>query len=542
MTELLDLIKDPDLKDQIKEKFGNLIKDPKLKKPIEKELRDFIEDPKLKVVLEKELEKKRDSKCKNNLEKKLEDFIEDSNLKSIIKKPGLKSNIEKELLDFNESNPWKDNNIERFDREKFVGELGKFFSEGKGSLRELLGELPGIAEEDKEIFIPLLAINIINNIGEAVSIRKKEEKKDPCCKEKFPSDTLAILVALMICLPFMDYQQAFDGNLYDPRVIILGINPRFKADTFYDYEQKEGKDFMVGHMKEVYDKPICEKNRPMLYKMNETDDENCEKIEPTDLHIAKDDYYYGRRGHFYPGVSDYLKKEHRSRCLGNEGKTDKKKKNQVAFLELFPYASNGIGTWWNQEDLNHALTLLKLLEWDGGIYNALKTWVTDNMHSISKISDEIGKKIELNSNELLYSQQWILRLLYCILIKNSKSMEHDNWFVISTKNAGDHIKRLEAFINTAIKIEENPNKESPSFCFLTTNSRNRSLGPNNLVVVENGVKVIKINKSDADRFWNTRDSNESQNVTDSTKYQKNETLNDLAFRHLWGINEEEKVK
>ena len=121
-------------------------------------------------------------------------------------------------------------------------------------------------------------------------------------------------------------------------------------------------------------------------------------------------------------------------------------------------------------------------------------------------------------------------------------MEHDNWFVISTKNAGDHIKRLEAFINTAIKIEENPNKESPSFCFLTTNSRNRSLGPNNLVVVENGVKVIKINKSDADRFWNTRDSNESQNVTDSTKYQKNETLNDLAFRHLWGINEEEKVK
>lgn len=530
--ELLDLIKEPKLKDQIKKKFGNLIKDPKLKKPIEKELRDFIEDPKLKVVLEKELEKKRDSKCKNNLEKKLEDFIEESKLKS---------NIEKELLDFNESNPWKDNNIDRFDREEFVRELGKFFSEGEESLQDLLRELPGIAEEDKEVFIPLLALNIINNIGEAISIRKKEEKKDPCCKEKFPSDTLAILVALMICLPFMDYQQAFDGNLYDPCVIILGINPRFKADTFYDYEQKEKKNFMVGHMKEIYDKPICEKSRPMLYKrdkncpmpykMNETDDENGEKIEPTDLHIAEDDYYYGKSGRFYTkkGIKEKLKVRHRRLLLSKE------RKNPLAFLELFPYASKGTRTWWDTEDLNHAFRLLK---WEEAVYKDLKVWATSNMNRISQISKPIRDKIELKSDELLYSQQWILCLLYCIFIKNSKSMENGKWFVISTRSVGDHIKRLEAFINAAIKIEENPNKENPNFCFLTTSSaRNRSLGPNNLFVVENGVKGIKINNPNAERFWNTSDTSASQNATGSTKDQKNETLDNQAFRRLWGIDE-----
>ncbi|WP_019190535.1 hypothetical protein [Levyella massiliensis] len=519
--ELLDLIKDPDIKDQIKKKFGNLIKDPKLKKPIEKELRNFIEDPKLKVVLEKELEKKRDSKCKNNLEKKLEDFIEDSKLKS---------NIEKELLDFNESNPWKENNIDRFDREEFVRELGKFFSEGEESLRDLLKKLPGIAKEDREVFIPLLALNIINNIGEAISIRKKEEKKDPCCKEKFPSDTLAILVALMICLPFMDYQQAFDGNLYDPRVIILGINPRFKADTFYDYEQKEEKNFMVDHMKEVYNTPIRDGNRPMLYKM----DENGEKIEPTDLHIAEDDYYYGKPGKFY---AEYIDKKfvekHRHLCLKKE-KAENEDRNPIAFLELFPYASNGIGTWWDQEDLNHAFRLLK---WDEAVYKDLKVWATSNMNRISQISKPIRDKINLESDELLYSQQWIFCLLYCILIKNRKSQEHDNWFVISTKNKEDHLKRLEAFFNTALNIKKNPN-----FCFLACKTRKRYLTPNSLYVVKNGVKSIKINNPNAERFWNTSDNSASQNATGSTKGQKNETLNNQAFRHLWGIKKKVKDK
>lgn len=476
--------------------------------------------------------------------KELLDLIKDPDLKDFMDKAKSETSFDDIFGELNKLNPWKATR-----REMFAEKLESCFSKREGTLEELLRELPGIAEKDKDVFIPLLAKNITENI-ERVFPHNKTKTDETLYKK--------VLIALMICLPFMDYQQAFDGNLYDPRVIILGINPRFKADTFYDYEQKEGKDFMVSHMKEVYDKPICEKNRPMLYKrdkncpmpykMNETDDENGEKIKNTDLHIAEDDYYYGRHGKFYPKVSDnLLKEEHRSRCLGteekqdndekpdneekqnNEGKTDEKK-NPVAFLELFPYASNDIGTWWDQEDLNHAFRLLK---WDEAVYKDLKVWATSNMNRISQISKPIGDKIELESDELLYSQQWILCLLYCILIKNRKSKEHDKWFVISTKNKEDHLKRLEAFINATIKIEENPN-----FCFLTTSSpRQRSLGPNNLFVVEKGVKSEKINNPNTELFWNTSDTSASQNATGSTKDQKNETLNNQAFRRLWGIDE-----
>lgn len=462
------------------------------------------------------------------------DLIKEPKLKELMENAKSETKFDDIIDELNKLNPWKVSGNQEIKREVFVKNLESYFSEKKEELKYLLWELPGIADKDKDVFIPLLVDNIMENI-EKVIPDDKINTGDAIYKK--------VLIALMICLPFMDYQQAFDGNLYDPRVIILGINPRFKADTFYDYERKKEKKTMVEHMRAVYENPIHDENCSMLYKVNETDDKNGEKIEPTDLHIAEDDYYYGRCGHFYSNISDNLKEEHRSRCLGNEekqdndekqnneGKTDTKKRNPVAFLELFPYASKGIGTWWGREDLNHALTLLKLLKWEEGVYNALKTWAIGNMNRISPISIEIKKKIRLESDELLYSQQWILCLLYCILIENS------SWFVISTRHAGDHLKRLEAFINTALNFEKNP-----SFCFLTTNSQNRSLGPNNLVVVENGVKGIKINELNAHCFWNTSDTSASQNATGSTKDQKNETLNDLAFRHLWGINEEEKVK
>lgn len=444
------------------------------------------------------------------------DLIKEQKLKKLMEKAKSETTFDDIFDELNKLNPWKVSGNQEIKREVFVKKLESCFSGKKEELKYLLWELPGIAEKDKEVFIPLLVDNIMENI-EKVIPDDKINTGDAIYKK--------VLIALMICLPFMDYQQAFDGNLYDPRVIILGINPRFKADTFYDYERKKEKKTMVEHMRAVYENPIHDENCSMLYKVNETDDKNGEKNEPTDLHIAEDDYYYGKNGKFYYGVSDDLREEHCSHCLGKEGK------NSLAFLELFPYASKGIGTWWGREDLNHALTLLKLLKWEEGVYNALKTWAIGNMNRISPISIEIKKKIRLESDELLYSQQWILCLLYCILIENS------SWFVISTRHAGDHLKRLEAFINTALNFKKNP-----SFCFLTTNSQNRSLGPNNLVVVENGVKGIKINEPNAHCFWNTSDTSASQNATGSTKDQKNETLNDLAFRHLWGINEEEKVK
>lgn len=451
-----------------------------------------------------------------NKTKELLDLIKAPELKDLMKKAKSETPFDDIFGELNKLNPWKVSGNREIKREEFVENLKIRFPKGNGALEEekvlkdLLWELPGIAEKDKDVFIPLLAYNILENIYSVLPYNKVNT--DDMFKKK-------VLIALMNCLPFMDYQQAFDGNLYDPRVIILGINPRFKADTFYDYEQKEKKDFMVGHMKEIYDKPIRDENCPMLYKM----DENCEKIKPADLHIAEDDYYYGENGHFYTNVSDDLKEEHRSHCLGKEGK------NPLAFLELFPYASKGVNTWWNTEDLIHAC---KLLQYDGAVYNDIKAWTTDNIDDISNISSVIKNKIGLKSNELLYSQQWILCLLYSILIKNSKSKKNSSWFVISTSYAGDHLKRLEAFINTALNIEKNP-----SFCFLACNSQGRYLTPNSLYVVKNGALGEKINKPNTELFWNTSDTSASQNATGSTKDQKNENLNNQAFRHLWGIEE-----
>lgn len=457
------------------------------------------------------------------------DLIKEQKLKKLMEKAKSETTFDGIIKRLNELMPWHAPGHQEIKREELVEKLEGCFSEEEwekeGSLEKLLWKLPGIAEKDKKVFIPLLAKNITENI-ERVFPHNKTKTDETLYKK--------VLIALMICLPFMDYQQAFDGNLYDPRVIILGINPRFKADTFYDYEQKEEKKFMVDHMKEVYDKPICEKNRPMLYKMNETDDENGKKIEPTDLHIAEDDYYYGKSGRFYAEyVNSELQEEHRRLCLDKEG-VDKKKKNPLAFLELFPYASKNTDTWWDTEDLNHAFRLLK---WEEAVYNDLKVWATSNMNKISKISKPIGDKLELKSDELLYSQQWILCLLYCILIKNRKFMEHDKWFVVSSgyispRYKGDRLKRLEAFFNTALNIKKNSN-----FCFLACNNQYRYLTPGGLAVVNNGELVIKINEPDADRFWNTRDSTESQNATDSTNSENEEDLNNQAFRHLWGIDE-----
>lgn len=254
------------------------------------------------------------------------DLIKDPKLKKLMGKAKSETKFDDIFgeLNKNELKPWSAPDNQEINRKEFVKKLfSKEEWEKEGNLEKSLRKLPGIADKDKDVFIPLLVDNILDNIKNVLPHNKINT--DDVFKKK-------VLIALMICLPFMDYQQAFDGNLYDPRVIILGINPRFKADTFYDYEQKEKKDFMVGHMKEIYDKPIRDENCPMLYKM----EENCEKIKPADLHIAEDDYYYGKSGRFYAKyIYEELLEKHRRLCLDKEGEDkegeDKKKKIRSLF-------------------------------------------------------------------------------------------------------------------------------------------------------------------------------------------------------------------
>lgn len=443
------------------------------------------------------------------------DLIKDPDLKDLMGKAKSETSFDDIIKGLNDLNPWNAPDEKETNRKDFVENLEKCFSkkewekegalEEEKALKDLLWELPGIADKDKDVFIPLLVDNILDNIKNVFPHNKINT--DDVFKKK-------VLIALMICLPFMDYQQAFDGNLYDPRVIILGINPRFKADTFYDYGQKEEKKFMVDHMKEVYNTPIRDGNCPMLYKMNENDDENGEEIEPTDLHIAEDDYYYGKSGRFYTqkGINEKLKAQHRRLLLSKESK------NPLAFLELFPYASTKETKWWDGEDLNHAFRLLKLLEWKEAVYNDLKVWATSNMNRISQISKPIRDKIELKSDELLYSQQWILCVLFWILKRNSFLAEEDEikkLTIISRKS-------LKAFLPKLKRLVDSTGWQDV-FLLTKHNPRSSSLSPNNLSL------DIKINDPKCSSFLN--DDNERN-------YKMGETLDNQAFRHLWGIEEQ----
>ena len=71
---------------------------------------------------------------------------------------------------------------------------------------------------------------------------------------------------------FADFEHAFDGNFENPRVVILGINPRLKDFNHDTY-----------NLAEVYDKPFDSK-RPTLYSEEDKSE--------------KDEYYFTPNGFF----------------------------------------------------------------------------------------------------------------------------------------------------------------------------------------------------------------------------------------------------
>ena len=72
---------------------------------------------------------------------------------------------------------------------------------------------------------------------------------------------------------FADFEHAFDGNFENPKVVILGINPRLKNFNHDTYD-----------LAEVYDKPFDSK-RPTLYS--------------EERKREKDEYYFTPNGFFF---------------------------------------------------------------------------------------------------------------------------------------------------------------------------------------------------------------------------------------------------
>ncbi|WP_251458298.1 hypothetical protein [Streptococcus caecimuris] len=116
---------------------------------------------------------------------------------------------------------------------------------------------------------------------------------------------------------FKDYEQAFDGNFINPKVIILGINPKMS-----DKHSPYGLDISV------YKKPFDNRRG-----------------------ILKNDYYFGNQGLFYANMKQDkdLRNIHYN-IIFNKGEV-----TPVALWEFFPYASENETEWQKGYKMTKAL-------------------------------------------------------------------------------------------------------------------------------------------------------------------------------------------
>ena len=178
--------------------------------------------------------------------------------------------LEEIKSDIKKNNPWKDNSLKSED------------------------DFKSVAKVDKPILIPILEKEI-----EAHKQHKKEEDVEIIIKNRFK-----------------DFEHIFDGNFEDPRVLILGINP--KMNTF-DHEPY--------NLKNVYDEPF-DRCRPILNSINH---------EP-------DDYYFSQsNGIFFRGMIKN-KEDIYNRVL--EKINSENEYTPVALWEFFPYASKSESQWY----------------------------------------------------------------------------------------------------------------------------------------------------------------------------------------------------
>lgn len=123
---------------------------------------------------------------------------------------------------------------------------------------------------------------------------------------------------------FADFEHAFDGNFENPRVIILGINPRLKDFNHESY-----------NLAEVYDKPFDSK-RPTLYS--------------EERKREKDEYYFTPNGFFFIDsknneTNKVIKTSDEIKRVFLEQITSKSEDTPYALWEFFPYATNSENEW-----------------------------------------------------------------------------------------------------------------------------------------------------------------------------------------------------
>lgn len=137
-----------------------------------------------------------------------------------------------------------------------------------------------IADSDLSILEPLIQEEINNFKDNIFSEKMRESFSDEVStiysqyggEEEFNTAIKENLAKPFFKQIFSDFEHAFDGNFENPRVIILGINPRLKNLKHESYE-----------LTKVYEKPFDSK-RPTLYSEKDV--------------RSKDEYYFIPNGFF----------------------------------------------------------------------------------------------------------------------------------------------------------------------------------------------------------------------------------------------------
>lgn len=179
----------------------------------------------------------------------------------------------------------------------------------------------GIADSDRSILLSLLETEI--QIIKEKNLEDLEEIYENKVNRKDLANTFFENI-------FRDFEQAFDGNFENPRVIFMGINPKIVELDHDDY-----------NLKNLYLNPFDSK-RPVL--MNKNLDE---------------DYYFKNGGFFFSTLEvddNSIMTKFMDRVI------DKSKRTPFALWEFYPYATMSQKEWFNNIEIRN-IKIRKYFEW-----------------------------------------------------------------------------------------------------------------------------------------------------------------------------------
>lgn len=201
-----------------------------------------------------------------------------------------------------------------------------------------------IADSDRSILEPLIEEEIYNFKDNIISKKMRNFSKNELIvvyKELGGKKELKKRIEEKIAIPFFkqifsDFEHAFDGNFENPRVIILGINPKLANIKHKRF-----------NLQRVYRRPF-DSRRYTLFSNN----------------LKYDEYYFTPNGFFFMKNENYTTPD-KLKADFLDQITSKKKDTPYALWEFFPYATNSEIEWYDgiklSKDITKYIELKKIL-------------------------------------------------------------------------------------------------------------------------------------------------------------------------------------